>query len=110
MTKPSPDTESSVSYVMRSVSVTEVPSGVQLIDVRETDEFSTGHAAGARNIPMSEFPGRVAEVDADQDIYVICQAGGRSAQVCEYLIARGLDPINVTGGTGAWIAAGLPTE
>ncbi|MDO5076860.1 rhodanese-like domain-containing protein [Corynebacterium sp.] len=95
---------------MRSVSVTEVPTGAQLIDVREPDEFASGHAAGAKNIPMSEFPTRVAEVDAEQDIYVICQAGGRSAKVCEYLIARGVDPINVTGGTGAWIDAGLPTE
>ncbi|WJZ03698.1 rhodanese-like domain-containing protein [Corynebacterium freiburgense] len=95
---------------MRSVSVTEVPAGVQLIDVREPDEFAAGHAVGATNIPMSEFPSRVAEIDTESDIYVICQAGGRSAQVCEYLIARGLDPINIAGGTGAWITAGLPTE
>ena len=77
---------------MRSVSVTEVPSGVQLIDVRETDEFSTGHAAGARNIPMSEFPGRVAEVDAGDTETARAIAG----QVRAMMAVLGVDPLSDT--------------
>lgn len=96
---------------MREVSVTEVPTGAQLIDVREVDEFAAVHAVGAVNIPMSEFASRVGEVDEEQDIYLICKAGGRSAQVGGYLEARGLaNVINVAGGTDAWVAANLPTE
>lgn len=95
---------------MREVSVSEVPQGAQLIDVREVDEYQSVHAAGAVNIPMSEFTGRLQEIDDEQDIYLICKSGGRSAQVGQYLQARGLDNvINVAGGTEAWVAAGLPT-
>ncbi|MDO5097411.1 MAG: rhodanese-like domain-containing protein [Corynebacterium sp.] len=95
---------------MREVQVTEVPADAQLIDVRETDEFATGHAAGAVNIPMSCIAERVSELDGSRDIYLICQAGGRSMRVAEHLAQMDLPVINVAGGTGAWIAAGLPTE
>ncbi|MCK7638406.1 rhodanese-like domain-containing protein [Corynebacterium pygosceleis] len=95
---------------MDSVFPTDVPSGAQLIDVREADEFAEGHASGAVNIPMSEIVGRVDEIDRDRDLYVICLSGGRSARVCEYLGHRGVDAINVEGGTSAWRTADLPME
>ena len=97
---------------MKSVHVTEVPQGAQLIDVREPAEFSTVHAAGAVNVPLSEFIARAGEIDPERDIYLICHLGGRSAQACEYLEqSRGWDNvINVLGGTDAWLEAGLPTE
>ena len=95
---------------MREVKVTEVPQGTQLIDVRETDKYAAGHAAGAKNIPMSEISSRVGELDGNEDIYVICQLGGRSAKVAEFLEEQNFPVINVEGGTGAWIKAGLPTE
>jgi rhodanese-related sulfurtransferase len=41
-------------------------------------------------------------------VYVICQAGGRSARACEHLSQQpnlqGIAFINVLGGTGMWIA------
>lgn len=97
---------------MKEVKVTEVPQGAQLIDVREPSEFTTVHAAGAVNLPLSDFAFRAGEIDPDRDIYVICHLGGRSAQAAQYLEqARGWDNvINVAGGTDAWVAAGLPTE
>ena len=95
---------------MKEVAVNEVPAGAQLIDVRETDEYAEVRAQGAVNIPMSEFVGRIDQIDLDRDIYVICKLGGRSAQVAEYLEQRGIEAINVNGGTDGWVAAGLPTE
>lgn len=96
---------------MKTVQVTEVPQGIQLIDVREPEEYATVHAAGAVNIPLSELVARTEEIDPDRDIYVICHAGGRSLQAAEYLEnALGWDNvINVAGGTSAWVEAGLPT-
>lgn len=93
---------------MKEVNVTEVPADAQLIDVRETDEFAEVRADNAVNIPMSEFTSRVGELDLDRDIYLICKLGGRSAQVGEYLEQRGIETINVAGGTEGWVAAGLP--
>ncbi|MFP7366244.1 rhodanese-like domain-containing protein [Corynebacterium callunae] len=95
---------------MQEVTVNQVPEDAQLIDVREADEYSEIRAKGAISIPMSEIVGRVEEIDQDRDIYLICKAGGRSRQVGEYLEQRGIDVINVAGGTDGWIAAGLPTE
>lgn len=97
---------------MKEVEVQSVPEGAQLIDVREPDEFAAQRAAGAVNVPLSEFISRVGEIDPDRDIYLICKSGGRSAQAGEYLEhALGWDTsINVVGGTQAWVAAGLPSE
>lgn len=94
---------------MKTVNVDQVPADAQLIDVREADEYTAGHAATAVPIPLSEFTARVGELDTTRDIYLICQLGGRSGRACEYLEQEhGLGAINVEGGTEAWAAAGLP--
>lgn len=97
---------------MKNIKVTEVPSDAQLIDVRERDEYTDVHAAGAVNLPLSKLTAQYKQIDPDRDIYVICKAGGRSMQACEYFEqALGWDNvINVEGGTSAWLEAGLPTE
>lgn len=92
--------------------VAEVPevlgTGVVLLDVREDDEWQSGHAAGAQHIPMGDVPSRLGEIDADATLYVICHAGGRSLKVSQYLARNGYEPINVTGGMLAWVGAGRP--
>ena len=96
---------------MRSVQVTEVPQDAQLIDVREPDEFSHLHAIGAINFPLSNLAALTDKIDFSQPVYVICQAGGRSAEATQYLSTLSENPvINVEGGTQAWTEAGLPSE
>ncbi|WP_293830029.1 rhodanese-like domain-containing protein [uncultured Corynebacterium sp.] len=97
---------------MKEVSVDQVPADAQLIDVREPDEYAAVRAEGAVNIPLSEFVARTDEINPDQDIYLICKSGGRSAQAGEYLEqARGWDNvINVAGGTTTWVEKGLPHQ
>lgn len=86
----------------------EFGSAALLLDVREDDEWSRGHAAGALHIPMGEVPVRLAEIDTEADLYVICHAGGRSRRVAQYLQDNGYRPANVTGGMLAWAGAGRP--
>lgn len=81
---------------------------VVLLDVREDDEWQRGHVAGAQHIPMGEVPARIAEIDPDATLYVVCHAGGRSQRVAQYLVRNGYAPINVTGGMLAWAGAGRP--
>jgi rhodanese-related sulfurtransferase len=49
-----------------------------LIDVRSPSEFATGHVPGAINIPMEEVPGRVADLDQDRPVVLVCQSGKRA--------------------------------
>ncbi|MEV1121263.1 rhodanese-like domain-containing protein [Actinosynnema sp. NPDC049800] len=81
-----------------------------VVDVREAREYRPGHVPGARNVPLSVLPARVGELPKDQPVFVICQAGGRSAQAANLLRAVGVDAVDVLGGTGAWIASGRPVE
>jgi rhodanese-related sulfurtransferase len=89
-----------------SVAVSEIPADVTLLDVREDDEWAAGHAPEALHIPMGEIAGRLEELPADKDVYVVCRAGGRSARVTEYLNGNGWDAVNVDGGMQSWHAAG----
>jgi len=96
---------------MQSITVHELRAreDVPLIDVREADEFATGHVPGAVNLPMSTLGDHLGELP-DGPFDVICQVGGRSARVVQALEARGFDATNVEGGTGEWAAAGYPIE
>lgn len=84
--------------------------GAPLVDVREPHEFEEARAPGARLVPLGEVPARIAEIPTDRTVYVICRSGGRSAKAVEYLRANGVDAVNVTGGTLAWIESGAPVE
>jgi rhodanese-related sulfurtransferase len=86
----------------------ELPEGKVLLDVREADEWTAGHAPGALHIPMSELAGRLGELPADAELYVVCRAGGRSARVVQYLNANGWEATNVDGGMQVWAAQGRP--
>ena len=83
-------------------------AGALLVDVREPDEYAEAHAVGARLIPLAEVADHVDELPTDAPVYVICRSGARSASAAELLRSRGVDAINVFGGTLAWIDAGLP--
>jgi rhodanese-related sulfurtransferase len=91
-----------------SVGVAEIPADVTLLDVRELDEWQAGHAPEALHIPMSELTGRLADLPADKDVYVVCRSGGRSARVTEYLLGNGWDAVNIDGGMQSWHAQGKP--
>ncbi|GKU78737.1 rhodanese-like domain-containing protein [Paenibacillus sp. L3-i20] len=76
---------------------------LNLIDVREQDEWEDGHIEQARFIPLSEFQARANEVhDVEGDVVFICRSGGRSGKVCDFLSLQGFDVVNVTGGMLAW--------
>jgi rhodanese-related sulfurtransferase len=79
---------------------------VQLVDVREDGEFTSGHVPGAASIPMGEVTHRLAELDPTRPVYVICATGRRSAITADALMQRGFDAYSVLGGTSAWARSG----
>jgi rhodanese-related sulfurtransferase len=84
-----------------------VEAGALLLDVREPDEWRTGHAPGAVPMPMASVLGRLADLPRDRRIVVVCRSGGRSAAVADSLVAAGYDAVNLAGGMCGWSAAGL---
>ena len=62
-------------------------SGVQLIDVRTSREFSNGFITGAKNIDYNgdSFEKQIKKLDKNKPVLVYCAAGGRSENAAELL-------------------------
>lgn len=84
-----------------------IDAGGHVVDVREADEYVSGHVPGALSVPLSTLVGRADVFSDSETTYVICQAGGRSMRACEHLAELGKSVVNVVGGTGAWLASGF---
>jgi len=85
--------------------------GLRVVDVRRPVEFATGHVPGALNVPLSELPDRVDELDPAQEIAVVCAGGYRSSIAASILQRHSFVGLrNVIGGTSAWLKAGFETE
>ncbi|MEP7074757.1 MAG: rhodanese-like domain-containing protein [Acidobacteriota bacterium] len=84
---------------------------LQFVDVRRPAEHANGHALRTLNIPLDALSRDFEKLDPAAPTYVICQGGYRSSIGTSILENAGFKEIyNVTGGTSAWIAAGLETE
>ena len=83
---------------------------VAFIDVRSVPEYRSGHAQGAKNIPLETIGSSVDTLKTLDAVYVICQSGGRSARATSELVNAHVNAINVSGGTLAWRSEGLPIE
>lgn len=91
-----------------TIGVEALPGDAYLIDVREDDEWAAGRAPDAHHIALGDVPARLGDVPDDRAIYVVCKAGGRSAQATKFLLDAGREAVNVAGGMLAWEAASRP--
>jgi rhodanese-related sulfurtransferase len=87
---------------------TLVADGALLLDVREDDEWESGHAPEATHLPMSRIAAEVSRLPTDRLIVCVCHVGARSAAVADALNNAGYSATNLAGGMNAWEAAGLP--
>jgi rhodanese-related sulfurtransferase len=85
-----------------------IRAGAFLLDVRNDDEWTAGHAPDAQHLPLSQLAARAGELPTDRRIVVVCRSGGRSARAAAALAAAGYDAVNLAGGMEAWTAVGLP--
>jgi rhodanese-related sulfurtransferase len=84
-----------------------------VIDVRTPAEFAEGHIYRAVNIDVNSvtFKDEISSLDKDFTIIVYCQSGVRSTKARQIMEELGFKyVINMTGGYGAWVDAGLPVE
>ncbi len=98
------------------ISVTEATTLINredgvVLDVREANEWSTGHIPNARHIALGQLAGRLSELDKfkGKPVVVCCASGNRSSSACGALRRAGFERVyNLAGGIGAWSEAGLP--
>lgn len=77
--------------------------GATLLDVRETWEIALASLKPALCIPMQEIPGRLAELDRERAVIVLCHHGVRSQHAAFFLEQNGYTTVfSLTGGIDAW--------
>jgi phage shock protein E len=77
----------------------KIGMGATVVDVRTPQEYQGGHYEGARNIPLQELPGRLAELgDKKKPIVVYCASGMRSARAAKILKDAGFADVTNAGG------------
>jgi rhodanese-related sulfurtransferase len=84
-------------------------TAVDIVDVREPGEWSTGHLPGARLVPLAELRSNPKLALQRDGVIFVCAAGVRSqtaARLAEQIGLHGL--YSLTGGTRSWANAGLP--
>ncbi|WP_068501277.1 sulfurtransferase TusA family protein [Paenibacillus kribbensis] len=76
---------------------------ILLMDVREPSEFALKHIPGSKSIPLGELENRLDELNLDEEIAVICQAGARSERACQLLTGKGAKNVkSVLLGISEW--------
>ncbi len=93
-----------------TVHAAAVDTSSLLLDVREEDEWNEGHISGAVHIPMAQLPEKLFEISHGQRIVVVCRSGNRSGKVTAWLLSKGIDAVNMTGGMLEWVKESLPVQ
>ena len=78
-----------------------------VLDVREPEELQMAsiepRGFELLVIPMNDVPARLAELQADRPVAVLCHRGARSQRVAMYLASNGFAAVaNIAGGIDAW--------
>lgn len=91
----------------------ETRADLQVVDVRRSAEYRSGHAPRALTAPLAKLRETLSSLKLDRakPTAIICAGGYRSSAATSMLQQQGFeDLLNVTGGTSAWIKAGYEVE
>jgi sulfur-carrier protein adenylyltransferase/sulfurtransferase len=106
--------KSRIEEVDPSVVREQLSNGAVVIDVREPEEWGTGHIPGAKHVPKSYLESRIegAVPDRSQHVILYCQSGNRSAWAARTLIEDlGYESVeSMTGGITLWKDRGYEVE
>lgn len=75
---------------------------ITLIDVREDYEIEICHIKNSKHIIMNQIPNNLDLLDKKDRYAIICHSGVRSLAVSQYLVSKGYNVKNVTGGIDEW--------
>jgi rhodanese-related sulfurtransferase/transcriptional regulator with XRE-family HTH domain len=84
---------------------------IQVIDVREPDEWETGHLPGAHLVPLGELRDDPRRYLGRDKVLFVCEKGARSLSAAKLFEQLGLSAVySLEGGTRAWADGGFPIE
>jgi rhodanese-related sulfurtransferase len=84
-----------------------------LVDVREPEEFATGHMIGAKNVPLNQLDEKLASTVKNKNVplLLVCATGARAQRAVAMAKKLGYEQAQaVAGGLKAWKEANLPVE
>jgi molybdopterin/thiamine biosynthesis adenylyltransferase/rhodanese-related sulfurtransferase len=106
--------KSEIDEVDPAVVHEEINNGAVLVDVREAEEFGSGHIPCAKHVPKSHLESRIegAAPDRSQHVILYCQSGNRSAYAARTMIEDlGYEHVeSMTGGITLWKDRGYEVE
>ena len=84
----------------------------QFVDVRTPEEYSSGHAARAVNIPIEELSRRLRELPKGKEVIAYCRGPFclMSFDAIQMLRKKGFQARRLRDGMPEWRAAGLNVE
>ena len=85
---------------------------MQILDVRERDEWEAGHIPRSIHAPYHDLQELPDELDTSEPVAVLCASGQRAAVAASIVARLGGDRVIhvVDGGVGTWERAGHPIE
>jgi rhodanese-related sulfurtransferase len=85
------------------------PEAPLIVDVRPSEEYKSGHIAGAVNIPYTHIGKHVDELANEDTVVLYCTLGHRTKAAERTLLGHDLANVfHLDGGLGAWRQAGYP--
>ncbi|MFN0013516.1 MAG: rhodanese-like domain-containing protein [Saprospiraceae bacterium] len=76
-----------------------VAAGAVIVDVRNPDEFASGHLKGSINIPLGQIGQYFSDLQKKNvPIIAVCRSGARSGAAVDMLRSKGLEAYN----GGSW--------
>ncbi|MDH3344780.1 MAG: rhodanese-like domain-containing protein [Desulfobacteraceae bacterium] len=74
-----------------------------ILDVRQPNEYESGHISGSKLIPLPDLTERLHEIDPKKPTVVYCAIGGRSRIAAQMLAGNGFENVyNISGGFKTW--------
>lgn len=100
--------ETTASELAREI---EEGATLQIVDVREADEWRGGRIPGSIHIPLGQLGQRIGELDPQTRVVAVCRTGSRSTWATMTLQNVGFkNVVNLKGGIVDWANARLPIE
>tara|TARA_B100001013_G_scaffold152580_1_gene90738 strand:+ start:2151 stop:2564 length:414 start_codon:yes stop_codon:yes gene_type:complete len=85
--------------------------GAVVVDLRASEEFSTGHITGSINISAEKLEQQLNSIKHSKEapLILVCKTGNNSKTVGGSLLRAGYSNVNlISGGMTTWQGSGLP--